>query len=454
MITFFPTPYPDEVLYSVLARYHIRSANFSPKITLRDLFNTTNIISTVDFPSHLQTLGDNLSHFKFYTFENIVKNSTLFPFYSPFLSAEKAGTVADLLRFNSRGIIHTKIGIMASSVKTPTFLRFCAECFNEDSIKYAEPYWHRLHQIPGVLICPVHQVLIQNSTVKTDGKNRHEFYQANAENCISVPISVNYDKTVLNRLIDLAEDVKLTLNSTLPSKNVEWFQQKYTSLLIEKGLATASERIHQKDFINEFKNFYGRSFLELVYSDFDSNRDSNWLSGIVRKHRKLFHPLRHLLLIRFLGQDVLTFFENKEVIRHQFGKGPWTCFNGATKHYLKKTISSISISYSTDMKRLVGTFFCDCGFVYSTSNHLVPYSQKLDYGKIKSFGTIWEKKLKRLLIDKKVSFREAGRKLKVTAKTIILHSKLLGLIAEKEEAKSQNIMSSKTELFSNLSTRQ
>lgn len=38
MLTFFPTPYPDEILYSTFARYHMRSANSSIKDTLDDLF--------------------------------------------------------------------------------------------------------------------------------------------------------------------------------------------------------------------------------------------------------------------------------------------------------------------------------------------------------------------------------------------------------------------------------
>jgi hypothetical protein len=29
MMTFFPTPYPDEILYSVFARYHVKSPNFN-----------------------------------------------------------------------------------------------------------------------------------------------------------------------------------------------------------------------------------------------------------------------------------------------------------------------------------------------------------------------------------------------------------------------------------------
>lgn len=39
MISFFPTPYEDELLYSILARYHLRSGNISYVDTNKDLFN-------------------------------------------------------------------------------------------------------------------------------------------------------------------------------------------------------------------------------------------------------------------------------------------------------------------------------------------------------------------------------------------------------------------------------
>jgi hypothetical protein len=35
MLSFFPTPYPDEILYSVFARYHARSGNIKPDETMK-----------------------------------------------------------------------------------------------------------------------------------------------------------------------------------------------------------------------------------------------------------------------------------------------------------------------------------------------------------------------------------------------------------------------------------
>lgn len=38
MLHYFPTPYPDELWYSVLCRYHVRSGNRESATTFRELF--------------------------------------------------------------------------------------------------------------------------------------------------------------------------------------------------------------------------------------------------------------------------------------------------------------------------------------------------------------------------------------------------------------------------------
>lgn len=313
----------------------------------------------------------------------------------------------------------------------------------EDSEKYGEPYWHRVHQIAGVLVCPIHQVHLQNSRVNIQGDNRHEFYAADAENCIFKPLIVDYTKSTLDKLTLLAKDIDLFINQTFFPKSGDWFRKRYQALLIDRELATAGGQIRQKELAPEFVGFYGKEFLQLVHSEVDLENENSWLSAIVRKHRKVFHPVRHLLMIRFLNQGIATFFDSGNDIK-PFGDGAWTCFNGASKHYLQKMITSVSISYSHDAKKLVGTFSCACGFIYSTTDTAVAYSDKLSFGKIKSFGKVWERKLKKLLAEKRVSLREAARQLKVDTKTIIRHAERLKLI----EVKAKHLLDNKSQVES------
>lgn len=43
MISFFPSPYPDELWYSVICRYHVHSGNYCAKHTMRQLYGDNQI---------------------------------------------------------------------------------------------------------------------------------------------------------------------------------------------------------------------------------------------------------------------------------------------------------------------------------------------------------------------------------------------------------------------------
>ncbi len=44
-------------------------------------------------------------------------------------------------------------------------LCYCPECVKEDRATYGETYWHRLPQLPGVCLCPKHQVPLRESLI-------------------------------------------------------------------------------------------------------------------------------------------------------------------------------------------------------------------------------------------------------------------------------------------------
>ena len=57
----FPTPYPNELIYSTIARAGIHHAITSPKQLLEEVFANRKVIATIDLPSHLICLLTHLS---------------------------------------------------------------------------------------------------------------------------------------------------------------------------------------------------------------------------------------------------------------------------------------------------------------------------------------------------------------------------------------------------------
>lgn len=425
----FPTPYPDELLYSILARYNVRSGNTSPKTTLKELFGINTITAVVDMPSDIDALICRLPKAKKLDAEALIMNNTLFPYYTAFLHETRVLAIKAAMRGDGGGRIHTMAGIMASTISTPQYLRFCPQCNLEDEQKYGEYYWHRLHQMPGAIICPTHTTLIQDSTVKLDLQNRHEFIAANENNCTNNPPHMKYSDKDIYSLLLLARDIEWIVgNYELVRnyiKNHEGTRECYISGLQNKGYATSKGRVYQKDLVHDFIGFYGDDFLATVQCQINLESDDNWLSCIVRKHRKAFHILMHLLLIRFLFDSADAFIRNDEKYM-PFGTGPWPCLNPAVDHYKSLVVNKVKVTHCYDTKHPVGTFECNCGFVYSRRGPDTSPNDKFKVGRIKSFGLVWEKKLIKLF-ENNMGLRETARIMKVDPKTIKLQAAKLGL---------------------------
>lgn len=424
MLCFFPVPYEDEILYSVFARYHIRSGNTSFKSTINDLFGSTNITAVMDLPSNLNKLIENLPVGSKYTAEYLIYNHTLYPYYAAFLPPGRAKEVLDSMKMDRGGSIYTQIGIMASSITLNQFLKFCPACIEEDKQRYGELYWHRIHQMSGIFVCPKHYIPIYDSQVPVRSYNKHKYKSASEDNCKVYDV-INYPDNIIEKMVNIAQDTKVLLNSSFEKKEIEWFKEQYLAKLMEMGFATINKSISQKEFIKSFIDYYGEGFLRLAQSEVDADSETNWLMDMLRKKNKTSHPIRHLLLARFLGISIDDLF-NKKLEYKPFRDGPWPCLNKAADHYLQPVVTDMKVTYSADVKKPIGTFKCSCGFVYARSGPDVTEDASYTIGRIKAFGPVWESRLKELT-EKKLTLRETSRLLGVDPNTVKKYAKKLGL---------------------------
>ena len=79
-MNFFPTPYPDEILYSTLARYCIRSGNIKEIHNFEDLFGTRNCIAVMELSTQLDALIENMLVGTKYTAEYFIISIPYFRF--------------------------------------------------------------------------------------------------------------------------------------------------------------------------------------------------------------------------------------------------------------------------------------------------------------------------------------------------------------------------------------
>jgi len=422
LFAYFPKLYEDELLYSWFARYHVHSANISPKQTMKDLFGTKNAVAIPDLPTHLDEVYGRIKHFDIPEIDQLIKEHTLFRYYTAFQPTHISDSILNSMKFgNQSSTVYLKTGVAASSVKECDYFRFCPSCLLEDNQSKGEPYWHVSHHIPGVHMCLKHGSYLNNSTVEFRNGKKHEFFAASEENCLlSNKTSIHTEKVKTFLKLIAEQSTSLILKDSL--LEFENIQRTYKHLLRQNGIANVNGIVDQQKLAEQFKLFYSEELLNIVQSSVRIENPSCWLKSITRKHRKAFHPLRHILLIYFLTNSVENLNKFSEIEYQPFGKAPYYCLNPAASHYKERVVFGLEISLCNDTKRPVGTFSCSCGFIYSRRGPDKFQEDILKIGRIKKFGHVWEDKLGQLVHQEKKSWYAAAKELKCDISTIKKYS--------------------------------
>jgi hypothetical protein len=315
---------------------------------------------------------------------------------------------------------HMSSGIMASRISTHDFMKYCPVCRKEDEKQLRETFWHRLHQLPGVEVCPSHQVFLENSNVGLRAGRTHiQFISAEqATRSISVR-HVDIEGQDRRVLLQIARDAEWLLEHPSQGTSLKALHSRYLRLLIDRGLATYTGSIHVKKLLDEFSSHYSPVLLKLLNCEL-RGRDiekTNWLLRLVRPPKHAQHPLYHLLLIQFFGCTVEDFFQLPEELSF-FGEGPWPCLNPGAVHYRRPVIMECQLGDRLRYGKPMGRFSCDCGFTYARTGPDSSPEDRFRAGRIISFGQAWEAKLKQLWEDPTLSISEMGRRLGVDPLTI------------------------------------
>ncbi|MCM3623681.1 TnsD family transposase [Brevibacillus borstelensis] len=419
MLTFFPRMYPQELLYSILARYHDRSGNINYKTTMNDLFGSMTVCATVELPSGIEELVKNQPVCSQITAADLVHQHTLFPLYSAFLPPDQAHMVyASMLKLDGKDI-YNRVGLMASSIKSNTKFKFCPLCSIEMLQTYGEMYWNRVFQVPG-MVCVKHGTWLEDSNVMMKLHNKHVFVAANAINCSLETIGYISSTDILNKYRLFVNDIEKLLENNYPKRDLKWFYRRYHERLKIVGLANVKGRVYHRELKKSFVNFYGTEFLDLLQSNVPA--EGGWLSDIVRKHRKSFHPIRHLLLMRFLGMTLDELFYGEEFYQ-PFGESPFPCLNVCCKYYRKDVIPEVNLNLDEKTKKPIGTFCCSaCGFAYTRNASEQSGEDRFKISRVKQYGDQWEKEVQKL-VRQGVSFRQIAKKVNADVGTVIKYTR-------------------------------
>lgn len=408
MLGYFPQVYPQELLYSVLARYHRHMGAPSFIQSMESLFGRRLVIANPDLPEHIDALAARIPPGRHLTADRIIDTMTLYPYYTAYQSQDVRLQVRHAMQVGEECSVLLRLGIAAFRAGRVTQLRFCGSCLAQMRERYGELYWRRDHQLPSALVCPEHATPLQISPVRLTGRSRHYYVAADRETCAwqAPALAQDIAPPTADALHRLAVASAALLDDPGPPMTPRALTTFYRRAVQRTGLASLNVRVDQRQLDQAFRHHY-RGCLPMLPGVMTGSRfTGDWLAAFVRKQRKACHPLQHLMVRDFLA--------SRDSAGRPFGEGPWPCCNPLASHRGEAVVSDCR--FHRNRAHMVGVFTCSCGYAYTRSFH--PDMGKVGAPRFQAFGPSLGSVLGEM-VAAGCSLREIARRLEIDPKTVL-----------------------------------
>lgn len=426
MICNFPDPYPDEILYSLCARYSDRMQYTNIKSVFVDLFGQK-VAAKASFPNCLGYLAAHLPSRQGYTVSNLINNHTLLPFYNPFFSARRIDLMRAMMESNKQGSIVFQTGAGLSKKLLVRYTRLCPLCAEEDKEQFGECYWHRVHQLPYTDVCPHHNIHLLDLDKYLDKTISQNKFLSAETLCNLIPVNKLERRVNSNELLLKVANDAFYLLQNCTNADLLSLEKRYFSFLIDKGFSSYKGRIHITEVENGFCQYYSKDTLVHFNCELAQHTHFSWLSRLLHaKAARTSDPIRHLLFIYFIGHTIKTLLDLPSE-KSPFGEGPWPCLNSICKHYREKCIYKCEIKYL--YRKPGGIFSCEsCGFTYTRRGPDQCEEDIFRSSPVKIYGPVWDIKFKELWENPSVSVADIAHQFKVSTYIVRTQAKRLGLL--------------------------
>lgn len=299
-----PKPYPDELAGSVWARASIRMG----------LPLATVLKSTLGFRKKDVSflLGQNVNHIATamgLAPEVYLSAHTIFPYAVAFMPLVQQRKLRE--KFLSTSRMSSSIGSITKVVTHGVLeRRFCPICVSCDLEAYGETYWHRLHHLPGVLTCPVHQCRVLTTTVPISGKI------ATMDRCL-LPLPRNPRNTPISdaTLLHVAQLSQAALTGLVSFPQMF---PDYRATAWAMGYGLTATDLATAVFVREFLRFFGDTYLRSAGCEVRGRPACHWPALMLRHNLgQQFAAPKHIMMRTFLQRTSTV-----EIRKLKFHKTP------------------------------------------------------------------------------------------------------------------------------------
>jgi len=357
-----------------------------------------------------------------FTPEYFIQNTTLYPYYASFLTVERNNVHLAYMENGESG--YFSLGFGKQRQPRNERFRFCKSCWVQDTEVFGEPYWHRLHQISGVMTCHLHgEILLEAPVTFLNGSK--DFYAASASIADAAAPCGSFSAPVLEKLISLSADTAWLLQNGCRFGPYEETLNRYDLHFRQAGFRAGKGKTKHQEIHAAFLEHFGVEFLQTLNA-YDETHIGSWVSRITNYPKSPAHPMYHILMTEFLSGSVQLFFEQDCAKTLPFGQGPWPCHNPVCSGYLKDVINHYEANpYSGCMH---ARFECPvCGMVYRRKKAMAKEEQYIRRPKVFDYGHLWDEILWQCLAEKKMTARETSRFMGCDFYTVNLHALEMGI---------------------------
>ncbi|MBN4095979.1 TnsD family Tn7-like transposition protein [Methylobacterium sp. OT2] len=423
-LTQFPQPYPDELLYSVVARYVHRAGIKNINSINSSLFGLKHNGNAIDLPSGIMMIASAIPVGQNVSAEKIVADHTLFNFHTAYSDISYRRKVYKNML--ASGQPNKRIALRRKTlIAAPNYLRFCPACQSHMIETFGEAYWRRDQQLVHVVVCPTHRISLSYSQVKLQGPSSL-YYRADTTSCHTDATAVidNLLENEIDILIRIAEHSRQLSQIAQKDRTDDKIRTTYLDLLWRKGFFRNQKQIN-KGILGIALQKYLANFVRFWPNIGDGTSDApNWVLSLLKKQGFNNPTFYHVLFQDFLAQqpDVKASqrrIDHKPKPKEADIQGkPWQCYNPLISDPAHANVRIVNIRYFGLDLRI--RFRCSCEYEYNRRKNSDGTFKK---AKLYSFG--------KSLIPHIARAIEEGWTLKKTARLAGLQTPTLLRQAEK-----------------------
>lgn len=313
---FFPAACPDETLHSLLSRYVRLSALGSWAAVFDAAQGDGSFARDLPFPCHLDDLVQALPQSVNLSLHSIIARHTLLPYYQPFLTEHQLTNAQHQMAHLGGDGLKIKLGIIASRLEITSRTRFCPSCLVTDVSDHGTAYWHRVHQLPGVWVCP-HD---QSSLFAVDHhwlvRGARKLYLPHdkdiQQHALPLPVTGRQRRSLLT----VAQNSLRLLEANAPPQSATRLRQAFLKGASECELVSPSGRLcldQLAHYLRRYFETFPASGEFLVLRGRLDSLPACWVTKILRKPRGTHHPLKYLMLASAFGFDFSTVLNADEL---------------------------------------------------------------------------------------------------------------------------------------------